>query len=275
MIKMKKLIYNLGLMVACMSLLLTSCEENEIPIFDVDNGRSIAGFNGATANQRVVFNPAENTTSTIQVGVSTLSSSARSLSFSIDDEASTLDPALYTIEFPASIPAGEFTADVVITTLASLNIPSASDAVVINLDSVEGAEFLEGSITTLNLGVNVRCPEIIIDDFVGTYDVTQHEFDAFFPGAVATRSVIAGPGPNQITIVEGAVAQENPDALILNVDEIGGVSFGGADTDIHFFTFGPGVYGQVTGSALSCAGLIDITIVSPGFIPNFLTLVKQ
>jgi hypothetical protein len=271
---MKNLVYKISLILA-VALVGISCEENETPIFDVENGRAIAGFNGGTTTPRVIFNPAENTTSIIKVGVSTLSSTDRSLSFSIDEEASTLDPALYSIEFPASIPAGEFTADIAITTIASLDIPSASDAVVINLESVEGAEFLVNSITTINLGVTVRCPEIIIDDFVGTYDVIQHEFDAFFPGAVATRTVVAGPGPNQITIVEGAVAQENPDPLILNVDESGSVTFGGAETDIHFFTFGPGVYGQVTGTGLSCAGLIDITIVSPGFIPNFLTLVKQ
>ena len=255
--------------------LMFSCEDPEIPIFDAQNGRAIAGFAGGTNSPRVTFNPAENTVSTLQVGVSSLSSSDRSLSFSIDEEASTLDPSLYSIEFPSVIPAGEFTADVVVTTIASLNIPSAADAVVINLESVDGAEFLTNSISTINLGVNVRCPEIIIDDFAGTYDVTLHEFDAFFAGAIPTRTVVAGPGPNQITIVEGAVAQEGPDPLILNIDSEGGVSFGGADTDIHFFTFGPGVYGQVTGTGLSCAGLINITITSPGFIPNFLTLIKQ
>nr|WP_299344172.1 hypothetical protein [Allomuricauda sp.] len=256
-------------------ILTFSCEENERPIFDVENGRAIAGFNGGRDNPRVIFNPAENTTSTLTVGVSTLSSTDRSLSFSVDLDNSTLDPSLYSIEFPTVIPAGQFTADIVITTLASLNIPSASDVVVISLDGVEGAEFTGNSITEISLGVNVRCPEIIIDDFVGTYDVAAHEFDDFFSPAIATRTVVAGPGANQITIVEGAVAQENPDPLILNVDSEGSVSFGGAETDIHFFTFGPGVYGQVTGSALSCAGLIDITIVSPGFIPNFLTLIKQ
>lgn len=271
---MKNLVYKISLLFA-VALLAVSCAENEVPIFDVENGRAIAGFNGGTSTPKVIFNPAENTTSIIKVGVSALSSSDRSLSFEIDEEASTLDPSLYTIEFPSVIPAGEFTADIVVTTIASLNIPSAADAVVINLLDVEGAEFLENSITTIDLGVTVRCPEIIIDDFVGTYDVIQHRFDAFFPGAVATRTVVAGPGPNQITIVEGAVAQENPDPLILNVDDTGSVSFGGDASDIHFFTFGPGVYGQVTGSGLSCAGLIDITIVSPGFIPNFLTLVKQ
>jgi len=49
----------------------------------------------------------------------------------------------------------------------------------------------------------------------------------------------------------------------------------GSPNATHFNTFGPGVYGNVGGFTFSCVGFIDLTITSPGFIPNFFTLEKQ
>lgn len=123
--------------------------------------------------------------------------------------------------------------------------------------------------------VFVACP-FIQSEIIGTYDVTQHRFDAFFGAQPATREVIAGPDENSYTIIGGAVPLDGADDLTINVNPLTGeVSFGGDPADIHFNTFGPGVYGSVTGFTFSCVGFIDLTITSPGFISNFFTLQKQ
>ena len=121
----------------------------------------------------------------------------------------------------------------------------------------------------------VACP-FIQDEVVGTYDVLNHRFDAFFGPQPPTREVVAGPGPNQYTIIGGAVPLDGADDLIIEVNpSTGQVSFGGDPADIHFNTFGPGTYGTITGFTFSCVGFIDLAITSPGFITNFFTLQRQ
>ncbi|MEO0527222.1 MAG: hypothetical protein AAFZ89_08355 [Bacteroidota bacterium] len=121
----------------------------------------------------------------------------------------------------------------------------------------------------------VACP-FNQDEIVGFYDVLNHRFDAFFGPQPPIREIIAGPGPNQYTIIGGAVPLDGADDLIIEVNPATGqVSFGGDPSDIHFNTFGPGVYGNITGFTFSCVGFIDLAITSPGFITNFFTLQKQ
>lgn len=123
--------------------------------------------------------------------------------------------------------------------------------------------------------VFVACP-FIQSEIIGTFDVTQHRFDAFFGTQPPTREVIAGPDENSYTIVGGAIPLDGVDDLTISVNPLTGeVSYGGDPAAIHFNTFGPAVYGNVTGFTFSCVGFIDLTITSPGFIPNFFTLQKQ
>ena len=120
----------------------------------------------------------------------------------------------------------------------------------------------------------ISCP-FVESEIVGTYDVLNHRFDAFFGPQPPTRQVIAGPGENQYTIIGGAVPLDGADDMIVTVNPATGSVSSGNPGDIHFNTFGPGQYGQVTGFTFSCVGFIDLTITSPGFIPNFFTLQKQ
>ena len=121
----------------------------------------------------------------------------------------------------------------------------------------------------------ILCPSADVTELTGTFNVENHRFDAFFGDQGPTREVVLGPGPNQITIVGGPVILDGADDLILNIDPATSVvSYGGDPAAIHFNTFGPGTYGEVTGLVFSCIGRIDITITSPGFIPNFFTLQK-
>lgn len=122
----------------------------------------------------------------------------------------------------------------------------------------------------------ILCPSAEASKLVGEFTVENHRFDAFFGNQGETRTIIAGPGENQITIKGGALPLDGADDLVLNIDPTTSkISYGGASGKIHFNTFGPGSYGSVSGLAFSCIGVIDITINSDGFIPNFLKLKKK
>ncbi len=123
----------------------------------------------------------------------------------------------------------------------------------------------------------ILCPSVDYATLPGIWNVDFHRFDAFFGPQGNTRTIVAGPGENQITIIGGAVPLDGADDLIIEIDPATSeISFAGdSANDIHFNTFGPGIYGSdVTGLAFTCIGKLDITITSPGFIPNFLTLSK-
>ncbi len=121
----------------------------------------------------------------------------------------------------------------------------------------------------------LSCP-FVAADAAGEYTVSFHRFDAFFGPQGETRTVVAGPGPNQITILGGAVILDGADDLVIEVDPGTGIaSYGGASGQVHFNTFGPGTYLGVGGFVFSCTGVIDISIQSAGFIDNFLTMSKN
>lgn len=119
----------------------------------------------------------------------------------------------------------------------------------------------------------ISCP-FVESEIIGTYQVLVHAFDAFFGPQPPTREVIAGPGPNQYTILGGAIPLDGADDMIVTVNPATGAVSSGNPQGIHFNTFGPGQYGQVTGFTFSCVGFINLTITSPGFIPNTLTMQK-
>lgn len=124
------------------------------------------------------------------------------------------------------------------------------------------------------LNAFVACP-FNNSDIAGTYSVTYHYFDAFFGPQPPTREVISGPESNEFTIIGGAVPLDGGDDLIINVDSNTGIVTGVTNgNDRHFTTYGPAVYGSVSGFAFSCVGFIDLRINSPGFITNTLTMEK-
>ena len=127
-----------------------------------------------------------------------------------------------------------------------------------------------------DFGFVILCPSAEAEKLVGTFDVTSHHFDNYFPDQGATRSVLLGPGENEITIVGGALPKDAGDDLIIKIDPITSiVSYGGKSGKVHFSQYGGGTYDQVRGYVFSCIGVIQIEIISDGFISNFLTLKKQ
>ncbi|MEM7380820.1 MAG: hypothetical protein AAF361_06420 [Bacteroidota bacterium] len=263
------------------ALMVISCEENERAIFDTENGRAIAGFNGGINNPRIVFNPAENTDSKITVGVSTLSSGPRAVQLEVDADNSTLDPAFYSIDnLSPVIEAGNFTVDITITTIPGASLPAAADAIALNLVSVEGAEILETSIDELAIGLDVQCPSVDISALAGSYDVVASTFAGFFGETDFTREVVLGPGANQVTIVDGTYINEGADDLILTIDpetgSIVAVNEDGIDSQV---SFGPNFYVLLPGGrVLTCVGIIEMTLDFSANIagnPHAFNLVKQ
>lgn len=276
---MKNTIYKFSLLLMA-ALMVTSCEDNDIPIFDVENGRAIAGFNGQDS-QSIIFNPADDTESTITVGVSTLSDTDRQVNISIS-ENSTLDPQFYSIsDLNPVIPAGEFTTDITITTLGGEDLPGASDELILELESVEGAEILPGSVEELAIGLDVQCPSVDLSQVPGNYRVTALTFFGFFEETQETREVIAGPGDNQFTIVEGAYPGTGGEELIFTVDpESGSVTaIDESKLAMSNDAFGPNPFDfQPGGRVLTCVGIIEINFDFGGAIagnPNNFVLVKE
>lgn len=256
------------IMIILAAILFVGCDEEEVHVYE---GSSFAELTNSEGT--LIINPSSDTENVFNVGVTATTNQDRTYAVSISEE-STLDPSFYSISgLEGTIKAGEYVGDIVVTTFATSDFPPSGAELILNFESVASTPLLDGGDTTLTLGFEVACPEVNLEDLVGTHTVQFHRFDDFFAGAVATREVTLGPEENQITIVGGAVVQDGADDLILTIDpNTGAVSYGGPEGAFHFNSFGSGVYGSVNGRVLTCIGFIDITISSPGFIDNFLTL---
>jgi hypothetical protein len=276
---MKNLLNKISFLLV-VALIGFSCEDNGTPIFDVENGRSIAGFNGGLATTRITFNPAQNTDNIITIGVSTLSDSPRSVVIEVD-AASDLDPVFYTIDnLNPVIEPGAFTTDITITTVPGVDLPSASSSIILNLVSVEGAEIGEVSIDALTIGLDVQCPSVDISALAGTYDVTASTFAGFFGETDFTREVVLGPGANQITIVDGTYITEGAEDLILTIDPTTGNITAVDETKINStVSFGPNFYRFLPGGrVLTCVGIIEVNLDFSASIagnPHVFNLLKQ
>ena len=268
MMNMKNIIYRLSLLVFA-SLIFVSCEENEIPTIDVVNSRAIAGFSNATSSSTIIFNPAEDTENVITVGVSTISDQDRQVVVTLDEEATTLDASYYEISnLNPVIPAGEFTTDIIITTIASTDVPSGDSELVLKLESVESAEIIDGSVTDLNIGLNVKCPEVDMASIPGTYEVAVDDFGFIIH---SDFEIVEGPGDNEFTIVNLS-GHSNPDAGgDMNYDVVFSVNPESGSVSVekqaawHWDTFGGDPdYGtgsvEGTGLVLTCINQINFNL---------------
>lgn len=283
---MRKIIYRFSFLLLGL-VLFVACEENERPIFDTVNGRSIAGFSGATETPNIIYNPAADTDNVITVGVTTVSTTDRAVQLSLDLESSTLDPSFYTVStLTPVIRAGEFTTDIIITTIGTPALPNADDIVSLSLVSVEGAEVLDTGDINLSIGVSVQCPEVRLADIPGTYNIIVDEFETSVGDL--EMEVIAGPGPNQVTMVN-PFDHPNPDSggvadfqVVIDIDPDTGAASVARQPAWHCDNFGCGFgQGRVNGIGISldCIGQIQLTLshtVDAGSFGDFaFTIEKQ
>lgn len=145
--------------------LLTSCEE-DVVVYDVDNGQAIASIvNGSTQTLPV---PDTGDTAIVEVGVTTVSDVDRTISISVD-ESSTADPSEYDIQQSTLvIPAGSFTGEIEVAANFNAIPETGQTSLVINLEGVEGADAI-ASADTHTINFFRFCPFENGADFLGEY----------------------------------------------------------------------------------------------------------
>ncbi len=258
--------YTFKLMAVLFTVALTlgSCAENEIPIFDTQNGRSIAGFSsGDSDTANIIFNPTEDTENVITISVSTVSDQDRSVVVTLDADDSTLNPAVYSLStLNPVIAAGDFTTSITVTTSGDLDDLNSEGVLNFELTSVEGAEILADSESDLTLNVIVRCSMTDAAAIVGTYRIIRDDFGIALDD---TFEIVEGPGENQYTLVD-PLGHPDPDnggapfEVIMEVNPTTGVAAIARQPTWHCANLGCGFgQGRVNGNglALTCINQIQ------------------
>ncbi len=119
---------------------------------------------------------------------------------------------------------------------------------------------------------SVSCP-FDPNEIEGTYQIVALGFAGFFGEDLGNpRTVVAGPGPDQFTIVEGEYPTQNSDPLIVTVDPENGnvlaVNEDGIAFDGVSQGFPPNYYLLIEGSVFSCTGYIDLRLNFSPFSGN-------
>ncbi len=282
---MKNLIYKFSFLALILTTMV-SCED-EIIIFDNPNDESVATFQSNSPSP-IIFNPAEDTRNVYTISVSSVSAQDRTVNLSIDP-SSTMDPSFYTIEtLNPVIPAGEYSTEVVILTAASDVFPAGGSTLKINIDSVDGAELKDYSITSYTLPFTVQCPTVDIASIPGTYKIIEDEFDTTVGDD--TFEIVAGPGENQFTMVNpfdhpnpAADGEQNYE-VVVSINPSSGTLTVARQNAWHYSNYAAspayGV-GRINGSglALTCIGQMTFSLVHTVAAGSFgtygLTIRKQ
>lgn len=117
----------------------------------------------------------------------------------------------------------------------------------------------------------ILCPSVDFALLPGTYDVTNLGFAGFFGETDFVREVVAGPGANQITIIDGEFPAVGSDDLVLDIDPTtGAVSLGatGIAFDAAQGAFATDNYGAATGFVFTCTGNIVLVMDFDAFAGN-------
>jgi len=134
-------------------LILISCGEEEVVIYDVNNGQTLAQLTVTSAS---LGTPAEGASLVLEVQVTTKTGSDRAVSL-VADASSTATPDQYSID-GLVIPAGEYTATVTISSNFEALPDEGSTTLVLNLTDVAGSNNIVFSNATLNLSLFRECP---------------------------------------------------------------------------------------------------------------------
>ncbi|MCW5517893.1 hypothetical protein [Muriicola sp. Z0-33] len=134
--------------------ILISCGSEEVVIYDVENGQTLAQLSVTSAT---IPTPVEGASIELEVQVTTKSGSDRAVSL-VADASSTATPDQYTID-GLVIPAGEFTTTVTISSNFAALPEEGSTTLVLNLDGIAGASNAIFSNETLTVSFFRECPE--------------------------------------------------------------------------------------------------------------------
>jgi hypothetical protein len=165
---MKKYIY---ILFASLGL-LTSCDE-DVVIYDVDNGQEVVAFNGsASVDLPVTIEGASSVD--LEIGVTTKSNSDRTYSVGIDP-SSTADPSEYTVSNSVTIPAGEFTGALTVVGNFDAIPDGVTNTLVLNIS--EPSDGVLGQRDQVTVNLFRFCPS----DLVAEFDWTATNY--FFQGS--------------------------------------------------------------------------------------------
>lgn len=189
---MKKIIFRTLLLVAFISL--SSCEENENPVFDNVNGQTMLRF--VTSSATLPVEPTGVTSQDIEVHVTTVSDSDRTVTLEVD-ASSTATTDQYTIN-DIVIPAGQYSGTgSIIGNYA--NLPSSgSVALVVKMTGVSGGTSTQEN-ATYTLTLERFCP-LVIADFYGTYNQARSFNNFGNETATGDATISAGPAAGTLLI---------------------------------------------------------------------------
>ncbi|MDB4304165.1 hypothetical protein N9934_05195 [Desulfosarcina sp.] len=145
--------------------LITSCEDNVV-IYDPATGQTLAFFTETSSDLPVLIN--ESTTVELELGVSTLSASDRTVVISIDP-SSTAAAENYDIPSSAVIPANEYFGTISVTGVDN-TVETTAETIILNIGTVEGTEVAGNATHTLS--IFQVCP-VAETAFTGDYLIEQ------------------------------------------------------------------------------------------------------
>jgi len=162
------------ILILFVAVLFISCDENENTIFDNEGGQALAVFNTVNSDLPVTID--EDGTVDIEIGVTTVSSADRSVTVTVDDEASTADTENYSFNSTITIPAGEYIGILTVDGVDT-SVEASAETIVFNLASLDG-----GIVSTMSHKVSIFqiCP--VPDTYlVGNYTINDLNGTGNFP----------------------------------------------------------------------------------------------
>ncbi|WP_299440281.1 hypothetical protein [uncultured Aquimarina sp.] len=269
--------------ICLVSLTLTNCEDNEksplveqvdgvFVLIDIENALIDVTQIGTSTYGGTLRAPVDNVAShTIEVRA-----------VIGGDDASEFAELYTTTTFPATflVTAGDIATALGVdvstfgpgTRFDFVGTSVGTDGTVVTTSNLSGDVQAESGIRqAYNLRTFISCP-VDPAEIAGTYDVTELGFGTFFGETNFTRTIVAGPGSGQITIVEGEYTTTGGDPLILDIDFATGIITGGGnDEDGNAaVSFDASVLGTENtylvegGFFFSCVGALDINM---NFLP--------
>ena len=235
---MKKYIY---ILFASLGL-LTSCEE-DVVIFDGENGQTVVQFGQSSANLAITIDATGSID--VPVDVTTVSDSERTFNVRVVEDATTADPGSYSFG-SIVVPAGEYNGVLTIDGVDN-NVETTPESLV--LEIVEGSDYtVEGQ---LNVSVFQVCP---VEDgtFTGMYTITVDTPGLFGCGVFPDGGV-----------VELSVG-DSPLERTFNAEYILDCAFGSFPTDFSFTMVCNEIIFTTVDTGVGCAGNDVNLVVGPG-----------
>ena len=215
------------------SVLLTSCGDFEPVVYDGD--QTLAFFDNSTSTLEVLVDDMGSVD--IQIGVSTLSSSARTVNISVVEESTTTDASNYSVPTTVTIPANEYFGTLTVTGIDT-TLEISTETITIQVDSVDGGV---GSPAAHSISIYQICP--IPDGYLlGDYQMMD---------VVAT----VGPGNGTSNFGTGVVTitENSPTSRALTVTVLPAFT-GGTGFDMIIDLVCNNMSFRDIGSGLGCGG---------------------